>query len=152
MIRQATEHDVEHILRLYRAAGIEADGFTPDEARAHFATFARYPSYRLFVTDDLTGTYALLVMDNLAKRGARSAIVEDVAVDPAHQGRGIGRALMEHARAEAERAGCYKLVLSSNAARESAHRFYESLGFARHGVSFAITYGQANSGAIGEKL
>ena len=33
---------------------------------------------------------------------------------------------------------CYKLVLSSNQTREHAHRFYESLGFGRHGYSFHI--------------
>ena len=32
----------------------------------------------------------------------------------------------------------YKLVLSSNAKRERAHAFYESLGFERHGVSFRL--------------
>jgi hypothetical protein len=29
-------------------------------------------------------------------------------------------------------------VLSSNARREEAHAFYESLGFARHGFSFRV--------------
>ena len=33
---------------------------------------------------------------------------------------------------------CYKLVLSSNARRERAHAFYESLGFERHGFSFRV--------------
>jgi GNAT superfamily N-acetyltransferase len=34
--------------------------------------------------------------------------------------------------------GCYKLMLSSNAKRERAHAFYESLGFERHGFSFRV--------------
>ena len=34
--------------------------------------------------------------------------------------------------------GCYKLALSSNAKRERAHAFYESLGFERHGYSFRV--------------
>jgi GNAT superfamily N-acetyltransferase len=64
--------------------------------------------------------------------------VEDVAVAPERQGQGIGRAMMEHALAECRKAGCYKLALSSNVKREGAHRFYESLGFERHGYSFAV--------------
>jgi hypothetical protein len=46
-------------------------------------------------------------------------------------------------------AGCYKMALSSNLRRPAAHRFYESLGFARHGYSFSIATGIAeqNSGA-----
>ena len=50
--------------------------------------------------------------------------------------RGIGRAMMEFAQARCRDKRCYKLVLSSNAKRERAHAFYESLGFARHGYSF----------------
>ena len=53
-------------------------------------------------------------------------------------GRGIGRAMMEHALSEARQAGCYKLALSSHLMRRDAHRFYESLGFERHGYSFAV--------------
>jgi GNAT superfamily N-acetyltransferase len=36
--------------------------------------------------------------------------------------------------------GCYKLVLSSNQKREDAHRFYEKLGFTKHGYSFLIEF------------
>ena len=39
--------------------------------------------------------------------------------------------------------GCYKLMLSSNAKREHAHAFYESLGFERHGFSFRVNLSQA---------
>ena len=90
------------------------------------------------VDGTLAGTYALLILDNLAKRGARAGIVEDVAVLPERQGQGIGRAMMEHARRQCRAAGCYKLMLSSNLSREGAHRFYDSLGFERHGYSFVI--------------
>jgi len=66
-------------------------------------------------------------------------VVEDVAVLPAWQGHGIGRAMMEHARAQCRTAGCYKLSLSSNLKREAAHRFYDALGFERHGYSFQVS-------------
>jgi GNAT superfamily N-acetyltransferase len=50
----------------------------------------------------------------------------------------VGRAMMAHAIEQCRKAGCYKLALSSNLKREDAHRFYESLGFERHGYSFVI--------------
>jgi GNAT superfamily N-acetyltransferase len=65
-------------------------------------------------------------------------VIEDVAVRPEFQGRGVGRAMMEHARSECRRAGCYKMTLSSNLKRDGAHRFYDALGFERHGYSFLI--------------
>lgn len=144
-IRPATEADLPAVLALYQQPGFgDTEVLSLDEARAVLAEMGRYPRYRLFVGCEGGGdgpvraSYALLVMPNLAHRGAPSAIVEDVVVDQAHRGRGLGRQLMAHAVAEAAAAGCYKLALSSNARRTQAHAFYESLGFARHGLSFAI--------------
>ena len=80
-------------------------------------------------------------MDNLGHCGTPSAVVEDVVVAAQAQGRGIGKAMMAFARERCREKGCYKLVLSSNAKRESAHAFYESIGFARHGYSFRLDLG-----------
>ena len=86
----------------------------------------------------VVGTFALIVMDNLALGGAPAGVVENVVVDEARRGRGIGAAMMRFAMDRCVEAGCYKLVLSSNVRREDAHRFYEGLGFAQHGLSFRV--------------
>lgn len=142
VIREAIDDDLPGVLRAYRESGIGSDEeFTVDEARAQLAKLAQYPSYRVFVAfadGAFAGTYALIILDNLAKRGVKAGVVEDVAVLPEFQGRGIGRAMMEHARTECRKAGCYKMTLSSNLKRTGAHRFYDSLGFERHGYSFLI--------------
>lgn len=141
-IREAGEGDLGDVLRAYEEAGIGSGAsFTVEEAREQFARLRQYPSYRVFVAEadgDFAGTYALIILDNLAKRGARAGVVEGVAVLPARQGRGIGKAMMEHAREQCRAAGCYKMTLSSNVARGGAHRFYDALGFERHGYSFLI--------------
>src|SRR5436190_16189605 len=142
LIRLATEADLPAILRAYSESGIDAgQAFSTDEALSQFALLQQYPSYRIFVAEidgAIAGTYALIILDNLAKRGARAGVVEDVAVLPDRQGTGIGRAMMEHARQECRAAGCYKMTLSSNLKRDAAHRFYDALGFERHGYSFLI--------------
>jgi len=141
-IREARDEDVAQILELYCEAGIGAkEAFTPDEARAQLRMFRSYPSLRVFVAEvdgQIVGTCELLIMDNLAKRGRKSAIVEDVAVSPKHQGHGIGRAMIQHAMCEAKNAGCYKVVLSSNLQRPDSYAFYEAIGFERHGYSFRV--------------
>ena len=142
LIRQAGSADVAAVLALYAQIDFNNDAVLPEAAAQKiFAEFARYPSYRLFVAMDaaqVVGSYALLVMHNMAHGGMPSAVVEDVVVASAAQGRGIGRQMMAHAKELAKAAGCYKLALSSNRARHAAHAFYESLGFDQHGLSFVI--------------
>jgi GNAT superfamily N-acetyltransferase len=141
-IREAVREDVEFILQLYSTAGIESDHpFNLEEALQHFEVFRRYPSYRVYVVEvdgAIVATYALLIMDNLAKRGKKSGIIEEVAVSPDHQGKGIGRAMMEHAMQQCKDAECYKMMLSSGLQRTKAHDFYDSTGFERHGFSFRV--------------
>jgi GNAT superfamily N-acetyltransferase len=141
-IRDAADGDLAGILRVLAESGIDGDvSFTVEEARAHLARIRCGSSFRLLVAvvdGEIAGTYSLVILEKLGKRGARSGVVEDVGVPPQCQGHGIGRAMMAHALEECRKAGCYKLALSSNVKRAGAHRFYESLGFERHGYSFAV--------------
>lgn len=147
IIREAERDDLPGILALYAQPDLDDGAVLPlYEAERLFARFSRYPDYALYVAEQdgrIVGTFALLIMDNLGHLGAPSAVVEDVAVGPVLQGRGVGRAMMRFAMTRATEKHCYKIVLSSNAKRERAHSFYESLGFERHGFSFRILLEQA---------
>ena len=141
-IRDACDGDLPGILRVLAESGIDGGvSFTVEEAQSHLASIRSGSSFRLLVAlidGEIAGTYSLVILEKLGKRGARSGVVEDVGVPPQRQGQGIGRAMMAHALEECRKAGCYKLALSSNVKREGAHRFYESLGFERHGYSYAV--------------
>lgn len=141
-IREAGETDLPGVLALYAQPEIDnGNVLSLDQAKAVLRRFGDFPDYRLFVAtegDAVVGSFALLVMPNLGHLGAPSAVIEDVVVDPARQGKGIGKQMMQRALAEAAARGCYKAALSSNLKREQAHAFYDGLGFERHGYSFRI--------------
>jgi ribosomal protein S18 acetylase RimI-like enzyme len=142
LVREATAADIPAVLGLYTQPDLDDGKVLPaDQARALFERFSRYPDYTLYVAqegEEIVGSFALLVMDNLGHLGAPSGIVEDVVVAPARHGNGIGQAMMRFALERCREKRCYKLVLSSNAKRLRAHAFYERLGFERHGYSFRI--------------
>lgn len=140
-IRTATEADLSSILALY--VEVEDDGrvLSIEEARSIFARMQSYPDYKVYVAmlgGSIVGTFALLIMDNLAHMGAPSGVVEDVVVRADSRGKGVGEQMMQFAMHRCRERGCYKLALSSNLKREAAHRFYDGLGFQRHGYSFVV--------------
>ena len=58
----------------------------------------------------------------------RTLYIDDLCVDEACRGRGVGRALYEYALGFAKESGCYNLTLNVWALNESAMRFYEKMG------------------------
>jgi len=59
------------------------------------------------------------------------AWIEDVVVDDAARGRGVGAALNEAALAAARRRGAKDVSLTSRPSREAANRLYQRIGFER---------------------
>lgn len=57
-----------------------------------------------------------------------------LAVSPAQQGSGVGRALMEAAEARLRELGCPKINLQIRAENEAVRAFYERLGYRRDAV------------------
>jgi ribosomal protein S18 acetylase RimI-like enzyme len=72
--------------------------------------------------DRLVGVLVLRVQDTVL-------LLESVAVDPAHQGRGIGRSLIDHAEQVARGAGLGAVDLYTNAHMTENLRLYRSLGY-----------------------
>jgi GNAT superfamily N-acetyltransferase len=140
LFREATQSDLPAVMNLLAQPDLDdGKGLPLADAQHLFERMASYPNYKVYVAVSearVVGTFALLIMDNLGHHGTPSAIMEDVAVDPALHGQGIGKAMMRYAIRLATENGCYKAVLSSNLKRERAHAFYESLDFERHGYSF----------------
>ena len=144
-IRLARISDVPDLLDLYKLlnTGSEPE-LTLEYAWARFLDLSSSPRHQIYVAEageQILGTFSLIFVGGMS-HGARDACtVEDVVVAAEMQGRGIGKKMMAFAMAECERRDCYKLVLSSHVQRGAAHRFYENLGFRKHGFSFLIGEG-----------
>jgi GNAT superfamily N-acetyltransferase len=86
--------------------------------------------------DAVVGTITFLLPDDAQWEGrpqpAGDAGLKILAVDPAHEGRGAGRALVEACLARAREDGRRRMVATSMEWMTRAHRLYERLGFVRH--------------------
>ena len=66
----------------------------------------------------------------------KTLFIDDLVVRPEARGQGIGAALVEFARRQAEALGCDHIRLCSGLSRADAHRFYATNGFERASVQF----------------
>jgi len=66
--------------------------------------------------------------------------LEDVFVEDDMRGKGAGTKIVEAAITEAKRLGCYKLIGTSRDSKPEVHRFYEKLGFKKHGIELRIDF------------
>ena len=101
------------------------------------------PNQYLLVADidgRIVGTLQLSILPNLTYGGRRRAQIEGVRIAAEARGRGIGRALVERAKAMAIAARCHMLQLTTNRQRPQAVRFYERLGFvdSHHGLKLYL--------------
>jgi GNAT superfamily N-acetyltransferase len=146
-IRPAKRNDLSAILAMMADLETDDQALNLSAAEAIFKRMQSYPNYTIYVAvaeGEIIGTFSLLIMDNLAHMGAPSGIVEDVVVHSSWRGQGIGKQMMQFAMQQCQKAGCYKMALSSNLIREQAHRFYDQLGFQRHGYSFIVPIIESN--------
>ncbi len=83
----------------------------------------------LIVARDGSRTIGMATLYMMKKLGKHGGYVEDVVVDEAYRGQGLGEKLMRELMAEAKKAGLTYLYLTSRPSRIAAHKLYENVGF-----------------------
>lgn len=139
--RDATPDDVPAVLALLTDDRLGAGRETDDPApyRAAFEAMRAEGNNTLVVGEAegrIVATFQITFISGLSLRAARRAQIESVRVASDLRDRGIGRALMAEAERRARNAGCTLVQLTSNATRDRARRFYESLGYTPSHVGF----------------
>ena len=103
---------------------------SPAPGRAELAEIVESPSTTLLVArtpeGDIVGTLTLAMFRIPTQV---RAWIEDVVVDEAARGQGVGEALNEEAIRQAGAAGARSVDLTSRPSREAANRLYLRLGF-----------------------
>jgi ribosomal protein S18 acetylase RimI-like enzyme len=135
-IRPATADDDAPLRRLDAATWSwdVSPAPAPPPGRPFFREGDRHMDVLVAVADGAVAGYVKLG-PSLPLASNRHVIeVKGLAVDPDHQGRGLGRALLDAAAAEAAERGARRLTLRVLAPNTAARTLYERSGFAVEGV------------------
>jgi len=135
-IDTAGEADIPQLCDLLALLFAQEADFMPDRARQERGLRMILGDPRvgriLAAREDgrVVGMVNLLFTVSTAE-GARVLLLEDMVVDPAHRGRGVGLALVEAAIAFAAEQGCARITLLTDEDNASAQWFYGRAGFRR---------------------
>lgn len=125
VVREATDEVVEAVTRLLPQ--LSRTAAVPDRESVDRMLRSDANTLLLAQTEDRVVGMLTLIMYPLPS-GLRGRI-EDVVVDDAARGQGVGAALTKEALRLAEEAGARTVDLTSRPSRQAANRLYERLGF-----------------------
>ena len=133
-IRPAEPEDVPRLSELLGILFAQEADFVPDpqrQARGLSLIISDAAIGRVYCavrSNAIVGMVSLLFTVSTAE-GGRAAWLEDLIVDPACRGQGIGRQLLDHAIREARSAECLRITLLTDQTNAPAMRFYARAGF-----------------------
>jgi ribosomal protein S18 acetylase RimI-like enzyme len=128
-LRAATAADVPALAELVRAAYghyVERLGGPPRPMTDDYAEVVR--THDVAVAEAGGEIAGLIVL----AAGDEGFLVDNVAVAPAHQGRGVGRALLEHAEAAARGAGFDSIYLYTHELMTENQALYARIGYVEY--------------------
>ncbi|MBO4299437.1 MAG: GNAT family N-acetyltransferase [Clostridia bacterium] len=142
-VRRAAERDIPDILRLLVQVDMvhhlgrpdlfkgPATKYTEEQLRAILRD-GQTPVFACVDGEDRLLGYAFCVIkqhrDDNILTDIRTLYIDDLCVDEAVRGQGVGRTLYDHAVNYAREIGCYNLTLNVWSCNEAALRFYERCG------------------------
>ena len=152
MIRRAENKDVERIIELLLQIDLIHHEGRPDL----FKIGKKYAEEELFSIIKSENTPVLVCVDEndrvlgyaicIYKRlkndtlltDIKTLYLDDLCVDEACRGKGIGKALYNEVIKLAKESGCYNVTLNVWAFNEKAYKFYKKLGFNEQKIGMEI--------------
>lgn len=151
-IRPAMESDIPRLEDLlYQVHGLHAEGrpdlfipgckkYTADQLREILADTENTPVF-VAMRDGILVGYCFCIRQAQTAASMQkitTLYIDDLCVDKAMRGRGIGKALYDYAVEFARQNGYYNLTLNVWACNPSAMRFYEKCGLAVQKVGMEL--------------
>jgi GNAT superfamily N-acetyltransferase len=140
-IRIARDEELPEIIALYNLMWVNSESpVTMKVGETLYQRIKENPDDDMYVAlldDRVVGSFTVLVRKTDA--GDNECVVENVAVNPKYQRRGIGKSIVRFLADWCKLCGITRLTIASSDKRENVVAFYNALGFERRGSGFIKT-------------
>lgn len=129
-ISRVVDKDLPGLIELYKQLNPNAPSLeNMQQALARNQDNPQQLALAARVDGQIVGSLMIVTCEMLFGQCKSFMVIEDVVVDSQHRRTGIGRALMQHAEEHALANNCSYIMLTTEADRPDAQRFYRSMGY-----------------------
>jgi len=153
LVRRAGERDIPEIMRLLVQVDMVHHMGRPDlfkgpatkydeTALARIVADDNRPVFVYIAEDETLVAHAFCAfkqtLDDAVMTDIKTLYIDDICVDEAARGQGVGRVLFEHVKRFAAEEGCYNVTLNVWTCNPGAMRFYEEMGMKPQKIGMEI--------------
>ena len=132
MIREAKKEDLQALLELYLYLHEKEVPQDSEHLQSTWEQIITDPAHHLIVCEvegKLVASCVCVIIPNLTRGVRPYAFVENVVTHEAYRGNGYATECLNYAKALAEKANCYKMMLLTGSKKETTLKFYERAGY-----------------------
>ena len=140
-IRDLTDGDAPGVVPLLKELGYTVD---PAAIPGRLTAIRREQGDVFIAVDDVGQPLGVIALMKLAVLHAAGPVgmITALVVSSEARGKGVGRLLVDRAKAWAKQSGCVRLIVTSGEQRADAHAFYPACGLPYTGRRFGVTIEQ----------
>lgn len=134
MIREATESDLEGLLRLYTELNVNPFPEIDEKIMSIWREILSDKNHHIIVAEEegrIAASCVCVIIPNLTRGQRPHAFVENVVTSARFRRKGLATACLDRAREIAKNENCYKILLATGSKEQGVMDFYEQAGYNR---------------------
>ena len=132
MVREAYEHELNELLKLYLYLHETAVPEMTEHLRKTWNTILHDENHHIIVNEQegrIVSSCVCVIIPNLTRNIRPYAFIENVVTHADFRGKGYATQCLNYAREIARKNNCYKIMLLTGSKEESTLDFYRKAGF-----------------------
>lgn len=132
MVREVKKNELDELLQLYLYLHEKSLPEMTEHLRNTWNTIIQDENHHIIVNEiegKIVSSCVCVIIPNLTRNVRPYAFIENVVTHERYRGKGYATACLNYAKAIAEKANCYKMMLLTGSKKEATLSFYQNAGY-----------------------